>query len=904
MLKYLYTCFAFCCVISIYSQCPTIYLSPSNNYDCLTNTAYGTYTVSGASLPFTYSFVSVPGGIVYASGSAAAVTGTTSAIPIGNYKFVILDAAGCSASTWFNVIAPFSPNAISFSSTSSVTCFGGNNGSVSGSFSGSSGLTPPIYYAWSNGVTTQYNTSLPMGVASLTITDSKGCTVSNTVFIATVSKINSVIINTLIPCFNGTLSSIISSTGGLAPYSYSVNGVTCTGSLSPPQTIGIKTITTSDSYSCVVTNTVLFNQVPQPILTFSTTSPTCPGKANGSATVSVSSAPSPLYYNWTGLSSTTSVALNVSIGIYTLSVTDGSACVTTSIVSVVPTSSMNLSIATKPENCSATDGGATITVSGGNLPYNFLINSLPNPSNIISNVSSGVYTVLVTDANTCTLQTQIVIPNLSTVSLSVIGYTAPVCNGICNGAVLLNAQNAVTPITYSASGTATTTSNLINNLCPGFYILKAVDAHGCPATTTISFQQPSAFTYSANAPSIICVGKTVSLQASVSSNSGSFTYAWNPGSLSGQLINISPASTTVYSLNAYDSNGCTGPPYTITVTVLPPINISFNAMSGAICPGSTAQITPTVTGGDGIYNYTWQPGNTTTAGLFLNSVSVPIYTLTVNDACGSPQATKVVSVNLLPVLQPSFSVSNNKGCSPLCIAFQNITPNTQTVYWNFGNGPIQQTGLNVSNCYQLNGQYNVQMTSIDSNNCKATFVYKNAITVLPSPVASFTTNPEQLDLNNAQNVSFVNTSSNAVSYTWQVDNSFISNESTILQSFFNEGCFDYKLKVISQNNCIDSTIKTICVAIGFNFYAPDAFTPNGDGKNDVFKPRGTDWSTNGYKLEIFSRWGHKVFESTSIYDYWDASNISKKEDIYFWSVAIVDIRGISYNFSGKVLVLP
>jgi gliding motility-associated-like protein len=102
--------------------------------------------------------------------------------------------------------------------------------------------------------------------------------------------------------------------------------------------------------------------------------------------------------------------------------------------------------------------------------------------------------------------------------------------------------------------------------------------------------------------------------------------------------------------------------------------------------------------------------------------------------------------------------------------------------------------------------------------------------------------------------------------------------------------------------CIDSAVKYIKIEPDFGIYVPNVFTPNGDGHNDIFMP-----VVNGlkkYKLEIFDRWGERVFLSLSPQSGWDGTfkEALCKQDIYIWKIIISSIDGREIEKSGEVLL--
>jgi len=880
------------------------FIAPTSTFNCVLNLATTNYSISFATGPYTVVVTNSSNTSTIATVFTSANTGTLANLPIGVYN-VILITSSCTYTNPYTVVNPFSSSGAVITTTN-VTCNGVANGQAF--IIPSNNFTSPISYTWSNGSNNQSSGAIGVGTHSVLVKDINNCTYTTNVNITEPPLITSTTTNTLITCFGGTTTAVITSTGGLAPFTYTVNNTPIIGNSANNISVGTVTITAKDSYSCVVSNTVNVLQSPQPLINYSINPATCPGKADASATVNVSNAPSPFSYTWQPNGSVTSPQIaNIPIGSYTITVKDASACITKSVINVAALNALTVSPITKPENCSATDGATTIQVNGGTPPYQYTLFPIGVISNTVANMSSGNYTLLVLDANNCKDSSNLFIGNLSTVSVSVNSFTPILCYNNCNGAVNLNIQNAVMPVTYSVSGTGTTSTNPIKNLCAGFKIIKVIDAMGCPATTTLNLTQPPVYSFSASVPQNICIGQSASIQANASGGAGSYNYVWQPGNLTGQLISVSPISTTVYSLNVFDANGCTLPSYQVTVNVNPPINISTNSAGTGICPGTTAQITPIVTGGNGNYTYNWLPGNLNTSSIFVENISIPFYTLEVTDGCGTPKAIKTISINLLPKIIPSFNVANQFGCQPLCTTFTNTTQKSSNAIWNFGDKPIELTGNTVSYCYEDFGIYNIKLSVIDSNNCKTNFTYASIINVYPKPLLSIETEPKNINLLNAENV-IITANGDAKNYFWlNNDNKNISNQNTFYTSFQEIGCEIFKLIGISDKGCKDTTIKNICVNEPLTVWVPNAITPNNDGLNDELKPIGTGWQNGSYSFEIYNRWGQKIFKTNNPDEAWKAHGSSDNSDmrnVYYWKIIVNDnFDGSEKVFKGFVTVV-
>ena len=122
--------------------------------------------------------------------------------------------------------------------------------------------------------------------------------------------------------------------------------------------------------------------------------------------------------------------------------------------------------------------------------------------------------------------------------------------------------------------------------------------------------------------------------------------------------------------------------------------------------------------------------------------------------------------------------------------------------------------------------------------------------------------------------------------------------------YFSEaGNYPVALIVKNQWGCTDSVLKVVNVAEDFHIYVPNAFTPNGDDRNDYFLPVGRGLKT--FNMKVFDRWGELLFESSDLSKGWDGTfkGMPAKTDVYVWKVAAVSAKGETKTMDGHVTLL-
>jgi gliding motility-associated-like protein len=113
-------------------------------------------------------------------------------------------------------------------------------------------------------------------------------------------------------------------------------------------------------------------------------------------------------------------------------------------------------------------------------------------------------------------------------------------------------------------------------------------------------------------------------------------------------------------------------------------------------------------------------------------------------------------------------------------------------------------------------------------------------------------------------------SADVTSWNWFVqDQVYSGNLAT--HSFKDSGSYFVELKVENDNGCRDSVTKTIYVNADLFVHVPTGFSPNGDGKNDLFGLEGLTQGVFQYKMEIYDRWGALIFKSDNVNDKWDGT---------------------------------
>jgi gliding motility-associated-like protein len=267
-----------------------------------------------------------------------------------------------------------------------------------------------------------------------------------------------------------------------------------------------------------------------------------------------------------------------------------------------------------------------------------------------------------------------------------------------------------------------------------------------------------------------------------------------------------------------------------------------------------------------------------------------------------------VNVNELPLL--FLEIPSGKGCSPLAF---NAKPDTSSrnvdqLVWN-----LAGVGTFLGDSLSLNltqpGIYDLEVTAISEYNCISSVFFEEIAEVLPSPIAAFNVEPDQLST--LQPIAeFTNYSVGANSYEW--DFSGIAESNDIHPTFqfpsTQDDNFLVCLNVIHPDGCADSTCKNILMEAEYVVFAPNAFTPDGDGDNDVWIPVVSGLEIGRYALSIFNRWGEQIFFSEDPEQPW-TGNIQQgdyfgQNEVYNWALKLRLANNTDeIGFSGSVILI-
>ncbi len=824
-------------------------------------------------------------GYITYSWTPAGISQTLNVTTGGNYSVIVTDANGCTGTDNVTVVensslTPTITGTLDFCAGNSTTIDAGAGYTV---------------YNWSPVGSIQTVNVTTGGVYSVTVTDVNGCTGTDNVTVIENTNPTPSITGTLDFCtgFSTTLDA-----GAYTSWSWSNTDITQTTIITAG---GSYTVTVTDANGCtgIDNTTVIENANPTPSITgtldFCTGFNTTLDAGTGYTT-----------YSWSPAGSFQT--LNVTTGgSYTVTVTDANGCTGIDNTTVIENANPIPSITGTLDFC--TGNSTTLDAGAGYTLYNW---SPAGSSQILSVTSGGSYTVTVTDANGCTgigNTTVIENPNPTPSITGVLSFCTGNSTTLDAGAYIscLWSTTDITPSITISSG--------------GNYSVTVTDANGCTGTDNAIVTQNTITPPNITGTLAFCSGSNTTLDA----GAGYILYSWLPG---GNTQTINVASGGIYSVTVTDANGCIGS-NNVTVIEIPNPDID-DIVDQIVCDTYTLPIITgtNLTGGQNFYSATNGSGSIVSSPITLTQ-TIYIYDKTGTTPSCYDEESFLVTVNHSSSTNVSILICNGDsvfvggswqtssgtyydnllsvaGCDSLIITSLIIDNAVDVSITPIG--PLCENEASITNSSLVNGGVWSGVGIVNSstglfNPDIAGPGIHEIIYTLNGACLSADTTYIHVDSIPTAGVSGDNTimfggntiliGSGIGTYQWLASEDLSCYNCQYIEVFPSESIY-YCLVVTDNNNgCKD----TACIKVFVNIdcgelFIPNAFSPNGDGFNDVLYVRGKCIKT--LHLSIYDRWGKLVFETENQNVGWDGRYKGRNMDdavfLYYLQVTFLNLE--------------
>ena len=406
---------------------------------------------------------------------------------------------------------------------------------------------------------------------------------------------------------NGEIN-ITAVSGGTAPYTYSLDGLTYQNTATfTALAAGKYQINIKDANGCRYTEEVTLVDLAAPFFTATAQASTC-GDSNARITLSnITGGTAPFTFSLDGINFQSGLTFSgLAAGDYTITAKDANGCSrTVAVVLENIAGPTGFTLASAASTCGGPNGRITVSaVLGGTYPYTYAINGVNfQAAAAFETVLAGEYTVTVKDANGCTVSKKIMVNDIAGPAGITATLKATTCGNPNGELIITGVTGGTAPYTYSQDGLNFQTNTAFTALAARNYAITVKDANNCTFVRTFTLDNidgPAAVAFATQPAS--CADNDGTITAgTVTGGTAPYTYALNNSDFQTATTFIHLASGS-YTLTAKDANGCT---VTTSVNVAKNIPTSFTStVTAATCGRDNGQLAITgVTGGTAPYTY-------------------------------------------------------------------------------------------------------------------------------------------------------------------------------------------------------------------------------------------------------------------------------------------------------------
>jgi hypothetical protein len=396
------------------------------------------------------------------------------------YRWIGSNGGTYAATAYSFVVNPIFKSCVAYNQTVTTTAAscGANDGAASIATTGGTGT---VNFLWSNGVTAPNISGVGAGQYPCILTDINGCPVTVSVIVPSLSNLTVAATAQNVTCGGQSTGNIaLNASQGVEPYTYTWTGNPATTPALSNVPAGTYECTVTDATGCVVIISNTLTELSNLAAAANGTDVLCNSTQTGNLEITAANGVAPYTYQWTGTSNTSTYVTSVGAGTYTCVVTDALGCTDTVTTVLAVTDLAAAATASNPLCYGSGTGSVTVSATGGTGPYTYDWAGSLTSGTVLSGLSEGSYSVVVTDAYGCSTSASASVNEPAAWSVS--AAVTPAVFG-ADGAIDIIVSGASSPYTYSWDNNATTQD--LNNLDGGTYVLTITDSVGCTYTDSI-----------------------------------------------------------------------------------------------------------------------------------------------------------------------------------------------------------------------------------------------------------------------------------------------------------------------------------------------------------------------------------------------------------------------------------
>ena len=795
-----------------------------------------------------------------------------------------------------------------------------------GSATGTIQITPadgalPYNYSINGGTVQASNifTGLIANNYIVSVKDANNCTVSIPSTVLNGPGTSTTAISANAAC-SGSATGIITvlpPVNGLAPFLYSFNGGALQSSNVFKGLLGGAnyTLSVSDANNCNFSFSQAVGNAPGVTAVATTVNSACGGAATGQIIILPQLGTPPFLFSVDSGASyqISNVFSKLPGGSYNIAVKDFNNCIfyLKAIVDNDPGVIVR-TVINKASCAIAANGKITVTPIAGIAPFKYSLDGVNfQTSSQFVNLFSGPYTITIVDSALCSTRVDLLIGNSPRVVIDSVTIIRPTCNGLSNGTIAVYPNQGLPPYQYAINSGTYQASNVFNNIAAAANdTIHIRDNSGCVKDTIISVTEPSILSIATKATNATCTG-TPDGKITINAAGGTLPYRYTNDPLATSGYQASPDLLLLvgnYKVSVQDAKGCIA---SKTDTVL--LNDTMRLELGndtTFCEGIGTTLQPQTNNGTNIFQ--WTPA----AGLSNPGIKNPL---------ASPaDTTKYYLAAKWGICQRKDSITLNILLKPDANAGKDtaVCFNTQV----FLNGSVGKVSGPVSFLWApaafienptaavttakptAAGVFNYTLTVSDQYGCSYSIIDTVVITVQPEVPAFAGNDTIAVTGNSLPHQLQASGGGPGGTYTWSwtplmgvsISDRNVANPTVFLQN--HQYVFD--VKVTDFAGCTGYDTIKINVFDGPAYYLPNAFSPNGDGRNDIFRATPVGISSTAY-FRIFNRYGKLIFETSQVMAGWDGTFMGKPEPTgtYVWVLKGKDRKGKLIETKGTVVLL-
>ncbi len=613
----------------------------------------------------------------------------------------------------------------------------------------------------------------------------------------------------------------------------------------------------------------------------------------------------PYTYSWSnGFSGENQAVSPGDTTLYVVTVTDANGCGGTDSLRInVPEAAEVTIVSDKMSICLGDSAVITTTASGGSVPYTFnWDNGITGFVQVVRPTQTTTYSVTVTDGNGCRDTSRVTVTVSPAFQITITADDESICEGD-SATLTAGVIGGIEPYNFFWNTSETSASIVVSEA--GNYSVTVTDATGCSGSDDIEITvtQPPVPTISTDIEeNIVCAGDPVVLSATSVGGTGNVTYTWSNG-ITGTQQTVNLLETTTYIVTATDENGCNGVD-SVTIQIFPIViaEVEITSPRDTICPGETVKLRTTATSGTEPFTFEWDNDLGMGAEKEVSPSITTTYNVTVTDGNG---CINVASVTIVVAPVNATVPQETIVCLPTddgVLTVTNLDPTQVLTYqWSPENAII---GASNTQTITVDPTISNAFTVVVTNQFGCRDTLEAGINILNLPaLINATVNPDtinrgesaQLDVTGCPDCDFAWTPAGSLNNP-NIANPTASPEETTIYTV------TATLGICTAQDTVTLFVRFCDPAV----YLPNAFTPNGDGVNDIFRMRSNSLDQlQSALLVVYNRWGQEVFRTTDPNIGWDGTLNGRQlpPDVYGWIIRTTCPDGQRYEAQGNVTLL-